>query len=367
MSSQSLAAPVAEPAAIPSSAASSRTWDQILGPYKKPDNRRAWFQLLTTGALFALGWTLMLLSLSGPYWLTLLLAIPTAGLSIRLFIFQHDCGHGSFFSSRRANNWVGSVLGVITFTPYTYWRRTHSIHHATSGNLDRREFGELDTLTVREYLSRSWIKRLGYRLYRSMFVLLLIGPVWQFVLKHRLPLDAPFEWKGEWRGVMLSNLALAGVILVAWQTIGVGSYLMVQLPITIIAGALGIWLFYIQHQFEDTYWEGRERWSFHLAGIEGSSFYDLPAVLHWFTGNIGYHHVHHLSSKIPNYRLADCMRENPELQHVTRMNIRESLRCARLKLWDEDSRKLIGFRELRSLAAERVQVAVVVLVDSEPA
>ena len=337
------------PSVSPSRTASA-VWDRVLAPYKKADNRIALAQLFSSALLFAALWYAMYRSLEGPYWITLLLAVPAAGMSIRLFIFQHDCGHGSFFSSRAANNAVGAVLGVVTFTPYVYWRRTHAIHHATSGNLDRREFGDVRTLTVAEYLALPWYRRLGYRLYRNLIVMFLVGPAYQFLFKHRFPFDIPLGWRREWRSILANNLALAGILYLCSQTIGIGSYLLIQIPITLISGSIGIWLFYVQHQFEDTYWEGRQGWDFHAAGIEGSSFYDLPKFLHWFTGNIGYHHIHHLSSLIPNYRLAKCMREVPELAHVTRLTIRESLRCARLKLWDEQGRRLVGFRELRALA-----------------
>jgi omega-6 fatty acid desaturase (delta-12 desaturase) len=312
---------------------------------------RAWLQVLTTGGLFALDWYLMLRSLSVSYWLTLALSVPAAGLAIRLFIFQHDCGHGSFFRSPRANHALGRVLGVVNLIPYWYWRRTHAIHHAGSGNLDMRSFGDVDTLTVREYLDRSRWGRLRYRLYRNPLVLLGVGPAYQFLLKHRFPLDIPWSWKREWKSVMLTNVAILLVLALAWQTIGIVAFLQVQLPITLITGTLGIWLFYIQHQFEDTYWRENPEWDFHRAGIEGSSYYDLPRVLHWFTGNIGYHHVHHLASRIPNYRLAECFREVPDLNHVTRLTLLGSLRCSRLHLWDEASRQLVGFAHLRSLEA----------------
>jgi omega-6 fatty acid desaturase (delta-12 desaturase) len=326
---------------------------RMLKPYWGADTRRSVTQLLSTaGSLFLL-WYAMLRSLDVSYALTLLLAVPTAGFMVRLFIIQHDCGHGSFFRSPAANHVVGSLIGVVTLFPYYYWRRTHAIHHATSGDLDRRELGDIVTLTVDEYLALSPWRRLGYRFYRNMFVMLVLGPFYQFVLKHRLPFDIPRDWRREWASVMGTNVGIAVVLAIAWKTIGLGAFVAVQVPIVVLTGAIGVWLFYVQHQFEDTYWELHPEWDFHRAGIEGSSFLDMPRVLHWFTGNIGYHHVHHLSSRIPNYRLRQAMEENPELQHVTRLTLLGSLPCARLKLWDEQGKRLVGFRELRSLAIER--------------
>lgn len=347
--------PAPDPAAAATGAPSAAYWNRVLAPYKVPEWGRALYQLGTTAALFVAGWYLMYISLDVSYWLTLALAFPVAGLVTRLFIFQHDCGHGSFFPSRRWNHVVGFVLGVVTFTPYQYWRRTHSIHHATSGNLDRRDLGDVETLTVAEYHSRGFWGRLGYRLYRNLFVLLVVAPTFQFGLKHRFPYDIPFSWKKEWRSVWLTNAALAGVVVLFHFTLGLEALLLVHGPIFLVTGALGVWLFYVQHQFEDTYWENQPEWDFHRAGIEGSSFLDLPPLLHWFTGNIGYHHIHHLSSRIPNYSLPRCMREVPELQKVTRLKTLETLRCARLKLWDETQKKLVGFREARRLAAERME------------
>jgi acyl-lipid omega-6 desaturase (Delta-12 desaturase) len=328
------------------SAAAARSWNAILAPYRQPQVGRSVFQLASTALFFVVALGLMLWSLDVAYVLTLALALPAAGFLVRLFIIQHDCGHGSFFSSRRANDAVGSSIGVLLLTPYHYWRKTHAIHHATHGDLGRREFGDVRTLTVREYLGLSPRGRLGYRLYRNLFVMLVLGPIYQFVIKHRFPFDAPRSWRREWASVMWTNAALAVLLIIAWRTVGLGRLLLVYAPVMLLASAAGIWLFYVQHQFEDTYWTESSRWSFHRAGLEGSSFYDLPRLLHWFTGNIGYHHIHHLASQIPNYRLRCCFNEIPELRHVTRLTLRESLHCARLKLWHEEQSRLIGFREL---------------------
>jgi len=330
----------------PSASETARYWNRLLAKYATAHNGKATFQLVTTALLFAATWTLMLRSLAGPYWVTLLLAVPAVGFLVRLFIFQHDCGHGSFFGSSRANHVVGTLIGVFTLTPYWYWRRTHAIHHATSGNLDRREFGDVDTLTVKEYQALSFWGRLGYRLYRHPFVLFVLGGAYQFVIKHRFPFDIPANWKKEWASVMGTNLAIAGVVLLAWWGIGLERFLLVQVPIVVLMGIVGIWLFYVQHQFEDTYWRKNPEWSFHRAAMEGSSFYDLPRVLHWFTGNIGFHHIHHLASRIPNYHLQACLREVPETQEVTRLTFWGSLRCARLHLWDEDSARLVAFGDI---------------------
>lgn len=338
--------PKAEAGPAPAGQLSARQWNELLKPYKKPQLGSSLFQLLTTAPLFFLTWALMYWSLDVSYWLTVALAFPAGGLLIRLFIFQHDCGHGSFFPSQKANNAVGFLLGVLTLTPYGYWRRTHAIHHATTGDLDNREFGDIKTLTVAEYRARSPRDQFLYRLYRSPLVLFFVGPLFQFVVKHRLPMDIPWKWKKEWASVLWTNVALAVVIGALWVTIGIKAVLLVHLPILVITTSVGVWLFYVQHQFEDTYWRGNENWNYHEAALAGSSYYRLPKVLQWFTGNIGLHHVHHLSSRIPNYLLQKCHDENPELHGVTILTLGESFRTARLRLWDEERERLIGFRDL---------------------
>ncbi|KAB2968730.1 MAG: fatty acid desaturase [Thermoanaerobaculia bacterium] len=327
-------------------------WRKLLAPYKNPSWRLASAQLLSSALPFGLLWALMAMVSGRSYLLTLLLAVPASFFFVRLFIIQHDCGHGSFFPSRRANNLLGGALGVVTLFPYGYWKKTHAIHHATSGNLDDREFGDIVTLTVREYRALPLLRRFGYRLYRHPLVMLGVGPFYQFVIKHRFPFDLPFAWKREWRSVLLTDAALAVVVTALGLTVGWTTFALVQLPIVLIAGAVGVWLFYVQHQFEDTYWEHAEEWDYYRAGAHGSSFYDLGPVGHWLTGNIGYHHIHHLASQIPNYRLAACFRDNPEMQRVTRLGLRESLRCARLALWDEERRALVPFRRPALAAAD---------------
>ena len=286
----------------------AESWNQILAPYERPDTSRALSQLSASGALYALVWYLMLRSLDDSYWLTLLLVVPASGLLVRLFIIQHDCGHGSFFKSRTWNNTLGFLLGVLLLTPYDYWRRTHAIHHSTSGDLDRRGVGDVGTLTVQEYLGLARWNRLQYRLYRHPLILFVIGPAYQFILKHRMPFDIPRTWKKEWASVLWTDLGIVSVLAVAGTTIGIQRFLMVQLPIFLLSAMLGSWLFYVQHQFEDSYWRPHREWDFHRAGLQGSSFYDLPPILRWITGNIGYHHIHHLSSLIPNYRLKTVLR-----------------------------------------------------------
>lgn len=324
-------------------------WTALLAPYRTPSHWKSFWQLLSTAGLLVVFWIAALWGLERGYWLSLIIAVPAAMMVVRLFMLQHDCGHGSFFRSRRLNDLTGSLLGIVTLVPYTYWRKTHALHHATSGNLDGRSFGDIDTLTVREYLSRPRYKRFLYRLYRHPFVLLVVGPVWQFIIKHRLPLDIPRSWKREWTSVHITNLGLAAGVGIMWWLVGLDRFLMVQLPITLFAGAIGVYLFYVQHQYEDTYWRYREAWNYFASGLEGASHLVMPRLLQWCTANIGLHHIHHVSSRIPNYHLQRAFDENPPLQRVTQLTLPRSVRTLWLTLWDEDSRQLIGFRQLRAI------------------
>ena len=321
-------------------------WTRILARYREPSRTRSVTELVITIVPLVLLWTLMWAALDLGYWFCLLLAVPAAGLLVRLFMIQHDCGHGAFFRHRLANDWVGRVLGVLTLTPYDFWRRTHAIHHASSGNLDQRGIGDIDTLTVREYLALSRWGRLRYRLYRHPIIMFGIGPAYLFLLQHRLPVGLMRRGWQPWLSTMATNAAIAGVIGTVIWFVGVGAFLLVHLPIMLLAASVGVWLFYVQHQFEGTFWAEDRAWNVHAAALHGSSHYDLPAVLRWFSANIGVHHVHHLCSRIPYYRLPDVLREHPELVATGRLTLIESLRCVRLVLWDEGKRRLISFREM---------------------
>jgi acyl-lipid omega-6 desaturase (Delta-12 desaturase) len=323
----------------------TRALAQLLAGYRESDSARGVFELVITAVPFLVIWALMAAALDHGYWIGLLLAVPAAGLLVRLFMIQHDCGHGSFFRDRLANDWVGRFIGVVTLTPYDYWRRNHARHHANSGNLDHRGLGDIDTLTVREFLALPRWRQILYRLYRHPIVMFGVGPTYLFILRHRLPIGRLRGGWEPWLSTMGTNAAIAILVAAMIRLVGFWPFLLVHLPITVLAASIGVWLFYVQHQFDDTSWSHDETWSFQEAALHGSSYYHLPGVLRWFTANIGVHHIHHLCSRIPCYRLPDVMRDHPQLAAVGRITLLRSLRCVRLVLWDENERRLISFGE----------------------
>jgi acyl-lipid omega-6 desaturase (Delta-12 desaturase) len=327
-------------------AISARDWASALKIYRAPSATRGGFELAVTLLPFVALWAAMLFAIcTGRYWLYVFMIAPAAGLLVRLFMIQHDCGHGSFFPHRAANDWTGRLIAVLTLTPYDLWRRAHAIHHATSGDLGRRGVGDITTLTVREYFAKSRWGRLRYRLYRHPAVMFGIGPIVLFALENRLPINFMRKGLGPWISVMTTNAGIfaAGALLI-WS-FGLLPFLAVHLPIVLVGATAGVWLFYVQHQFERTQWDQTEAWDAHEAALHGSSHYDLPVVLRWFTANIGVHHVHHLSNRIPYYRLQDVLRDHPPLRAIGRITLFESIACVRLTLWDEEKRGLVSFRE----------------------
>jgi len=320
--------------------------------YKTAEHSKAIFQLLNTFVPFFIICAIMLASFESAYWLTALLTIPAAGLLVRIFIIQHDCGHGSFTNARKWNNRIGRVCSLLTWTPYDFWRKTHNMHHADSGNLEKRGYGAIETVTVAEYEAMSPRMRFWYRIYRNPVVMLVFGTPIFIIAGQRFAIAEPFpfvevskslERRHIWRSVYGTNISLLLLYGGLGLVFGFGPVLLTYLPIVVMTAWGGGWLFYIQHQFEDTYWQHQENWSYHEAAVLSSSYYDLPKVLQWFTGNIGLHHIHHLSAKIPNYRLQDCMDAYPVLKDINRITFLESLKCTRLALWDEGKNKLVGF------------------------
>ena len=332
-----------------------RALAHMLARYREPSSARGVLELAITAVPFALIWVLMWAAVDAGYWIGLLLAVPAAGFLVRLFMIQHDCGHGSFFPHRLTNDWVGRVIGVLTLTPYDFWRRAHAHHHAGSGNLDRRGLGDIDTLTVREFLALPRWRRLRYRLYRHPVVMFGAGPAYLFLLRHRLPAGMMRGGWEPWLSTMATNAGIAILAATMIWLVGLGPFLIVHLPIALLAASIGVWLFYVQHQFEDTFWAHDEGWNFHEAALQGSSHYDLPGVLRWFTANIGVHHVHHLSSRIPYYRLPRVLRDHPQLAAVGRLTLLQSLQCVRRVLWDERKRQLISFREMETTSSGAAQ------------
>jgi len=329
-------------------------WLRNMEPFAQPDLRRATIQLLNTVLPYIGLMSLMAVSAvnAWPVWFTLLLAVPAGAFLVRIFIFFHDCCHGSYLASRKAMHVVGAVLGFLVFTPFGQWRHSHGIHHSTAGNLDRRGIGDVWTMTVEEYKAASPLRRLAYRMFRHPLVLFGLGPLFTFVVVQRFPVRGSSP--RQVRSVLLTDLSLLAVVGIASVTIGIKAYLLVQLPVMFIAGMCGIWLFYVQHQFDPTYWARSDEWESMEAAMQGSSFYKLPAVLQWFSGNIGLHHIHHLKPRIPNYNLQACLDAIEELRLPEPLTIRRSFGAVNLNLWDESRKRLLSFRQAaRFLAGMR--------------
>jgi acyl-lipid omega-6 desaturase (Delta-12 desaturase) len=318
-----------------------------LKAYRQTSRRRSCAELAITLIPYVTLTAFSLASVQAGYWLGLLLTLPAGGLLLRLFLIQHDCGHGSFWPTRSANDWLGRCLGVLTLTPYACWRRSHALHHAGTGNLDARGFGDVDTLTVSEFRSSSRSRQLFYRLYRHPLVLLGFGPAYLFLLRHRFPIGLMKAGKRFWASALGTDAAIAALAIPICSLVGVNTFLVVQLPITLIAASAGVWLFYLQHQFEDTHWATRADWSVREAALKGSSHLDFPVFLRWLTANIGAHHVHHLASNVPYYRIPAVLRAHPELAATNRLSVSKCLTAFRLALWDAEKGRLISFAALR--------------------
>ncbi|MFB9354289.1 fatty acid desaturase [Sneathiella chinensis] len=325
----------------------AKQWSQTAKQFAKPQTTKSILQLVYTLVPLIGLWVAMLLLVDKALWLTLLLAIPAAAFTVRLFIIQHDCGHHSYFHSRKMNDILGTLIGMITLTPHNYWRRSHNIHHATCGDLGKRGIGDIQLLTVEEYKNLSFWKRVGYRLYRNPLVFLGIGPIYLFVIKYRFPFDMIRREPQLLAGIMLTNVGIVGTIVALGLGFGFKEVFLVQGPIVLLSSAIGVWLFFVQHQFERTYWRAGKEWEFREASLLASSFYDLPQPLRWLSGNIGIHHIHHLSCRIPSYRLGQCLSALPRLKSLNRIGFWESLACFRLALWDDAAGRLVSFRSLR--------------------
>ena len=329
----------------------ARDWVKILSSYREPSSLRSVFELGVSLVPFVALWVAACWVAPTSYIAAFLLSAINGGFLVRLFCIQHDCGHGSFLGNRTVSDWIGRALGVVTLTPYDVWRRTHSIHHSHAGDLDRRGIGDVMTLTIEEYHQRTRFGRLLYRAYRHPLVMFGIGPAYMFFLEYRLPLGLMNQGRKYWISAMGTNAAIAAALAIIVYFGGLQALFLVFLPTTLIAASVGVWLFYVQHQFENTHWDQAPDWQLHEAALEGSSHYDLPPILRWFTANIGIHHVHHLYARIPFYRLTEVVRDHSELATHARLSLLESFKCASLDLWDEKSRKLVSFATARRLAA----------------
>ena len=324
-------------------------WIEIVKRYQKPHIGKSTWQIINSLVPFLIIWVLMYFSLRVSYWLTLGLAIINAGFMVRIFIIQHDCGHNSFYNSTKTNNIVGSIFGIITLTPYYHWRKAHAIHHATSGDLDFRGIGDVETITVNEYMALNNWGKIKYRFFRHPFTTFIIGPAFVFLFMHRFPVKTKKTDKKERASVHWTNLALLSITVGMGLLVGFKEFFIIQLPISLIGSMAGVYLFYVQHQFEDTYWRWHNNWDYEKAALEGCSYFKLPKVLQWFSGNIGFHHIHHLSPKIPNYLLEKAYEENNLFQNVETLTMISSVKTIFLDLWDEERNKLISFWEYRRL------------------
>jgi omega-6 fatty acid desaturase (delta-12 desaturase) len=327
-------------------------WRDALAPYERPRTGRSLLDIATSLVPYVALWAAMYLALDVSYWLVLILSVPAAGFLLRTFIVFHDCTHGSFLRSKRGNAVLGRVLGVIVFSPFQSWRRSHAVHHATAGDLDRRGVGDVQTLTVAEYGALPWPRRLAYRAFRNPFVMFGVGPIWATVVQPRfVPGSARPRIR---RSVIGTNIALLVLVGALCLLLGWREYLLVEAPSVLLAAGAGVWLFYVQHQFDDTYWKTSGDWSYADAALRGSSYLKLPKVLQFFTGNIGLHHVHHLSARVPNYNLQRAHDQNPIFHDVPTLSLWDGLRAVRLKLWDEDRGRLVTFAEARPARAQPV-------------
>jgi acyl-lipid omega-6 desaturase (Delta-12 desaturase) len=339
-------------------------WREALAPYTQPHVGRSVLDIATSVAPYLALSVLMYLALEVSYLLVLAIAVPASGFLVRTYILFHDCTHGSLFPSKRANAWVGRVLGLMVFSPFESWRHSHAVHHASAGDLDRRGVGDVPTMTVAEYHSSSWQKRLGYRLFRNPLVMFGIGPIYAMVVQPRLVSRTARPRIR--RSVIVTNVALVVLVGALCWLIGWRQYLLVQAPTALLAGAVGVWLFYVQHQFEDTYWQSNEGWSYADAALRGSSYLKLPKVLQFFTGNIGLHHVHHLSTRIPNYRLQRAHDENAIFHKVPTLTLLDGLRAVRFKLWDEGRERLVTFAEARPGSTGGVESRPALCLEADP-
>ena len=324
--------------------ANDHSWQKLIMKYNQPDLRKSIWQILNSLLPYLFLWYLMVQSLQISYWITLLLTLIASGFLIRLFIIFHDCGHGSFFKSKKANDIVGMIFGILAFTPYYKWHNQHSGHHATTVNLDKRGIGDVWTLTVDEYLNASKWKRFFYKAFRNPFIMFTVGPLFMILVQNRFSKKSMVP-KERWN-VYFTNLVLLLIAIGMSFLIGLKAYLLIQIPLILISHVIGLWLFYIQHQFEDVSWNRSGNWDYKTAAIEGSSYLKLPAILQWFTGNIGFHHVHHLSPRIPNYNLSRCHNENTMFSDVKPVRLISTFKALTLSLWDEANLQLVRFRKV---------------------